>query len=316
MRVLLTGCAGFIGSRTVNLLCALNHDVVGIDNLNNYYDPKLKYERLDILRQNPHFHFIRGDITKDGNSNIFMDYHFDAIINLAARAGVRASLDDPYAYIDTNITGTVKLLEMCRMFDIPKYVMASSSSVYGTSEPPFSETTNSDHSMSPYAATKKAAEALCYSYHHVYGIDITIPRYFTVFGEAGRPDMSIYRFIEGIRKGIPIDIYGDGTQQRDFSYVGDIAEGTIRCLKPLGYEIINLGNDNPVELNYVIKLIEEALGKEATRTYLPKQEADVMKTHADISLARKLLDWEPRVPIEEGIKRTVKWHLSRAEQKH
>jgi len=244
---------------------------------------------------------------------IFKDHNPEAVINLAARAGVRASVENPWDYVDTNITGTLNLLDLCREFDIKKFVLASTSSLYGTNKMPFCEEDRTDGPLSPYAATKKAAEAMCYTYHFLYGIDITIPRYFTVYGPAGRPDMSIFRFIKNINEGKKIEVFGDGRQKRDFTYIDDIAAGTVKALKPLGYEIINLGNNNPVELMYVINQIEENLGKKAKIDFLPRHPADVLVTCADIGKAERLLGWRPEVRIEEGIRRAVEWHLNNSE---
>jgi len=244
---------------------------------------------------------------------IFKDHNPEAVINLAARAGVRASVENPWDYVDTNITGTLNLLDLCREFDIKKFVLASTSSLYGTNKMPFCEEDRTDGPLSPYAATKKAAEAMCYTYHFLYGIDITIPRYFTVYGPAGRPDMSIFRFIKNINEGKKIEVFGDGRQKRDFTYVDDIAAGTVEALKPPGYEIINLGNNNPVELMYVINLIEKNLGKKAKIDFLPRHPADVLATCADIGKAERLLGWKPEVRIEEGVRRAVEWHSNNSE---
>lgn len=284
-------------------------EVTGIDNLNTYYDLKIKEWRLNDLKKDPNFSFSKIDITrKETLQRFFKKNNFEAVINLAARAGVRASVENPWSYVETNVTGTLNLLELCREFDIKKFVLASTSSIYGTNKMPFSEEDRTDNPLSLYAATKKAAEAMCYTYHYLYGIDITIPRYFTVYGPAGRPDMSIFRFIKNIYEERPIEVFGDGRQKRDFTYVDDIAAGTVKALKPVGYEIINLGNNNPVELMYVINLIEENLGKKAEMRFLPRHPADVPATCADIEKAQRLLGWKPEVGIEEGVKRTVEWH--------
>jgi nucleoside-diphosphate-sugar epimerase len=254
--------------------------------------------------------FFKTDISNlDELKKSFKESDIDAVINLAARAGVRASVEDPWVYVDTNVTGTLNLLELCREFEVKKFILASTSSAYGTNEIPFSEEDRTDDPLSPYAATKKGAEVLCHTYHYLYDVDTTVLRYFTVYGPAGRPDMSIFRFIKQIHKGRPIEVFGDGKQKRDFTYVDDIAEGTIKALKPVKYEIINLGNNSPVELMYAIKLIEQNLGKKAKINFLPRHKADVLATSADIKKAKRILDWEPKMKIEEGIKRTVEWHL-------
>jgi nucleoside-diphosphate-sugar epimerase len=236
-----------------------------------------------------------------------------SVINLAARAGVRASVEDPWIYLDTNVKGTLNLLECCKEFGARKFVLASTSSIYGLNEMPFKETDGTDSPLSPYSATKKGAEVLCYSYHYLYGLDITVTRYFTVYGPAGRPDMSIFIFIKNIDNGVPITVFGDGKQKRDFSYIDDIADGTALCLQPAGYEIFNFGSDNSVELMYVINLIEDALGKKAVMNFLPRHPADVFATWAYIEKSRMKLKWSPKTTIEEGIKKTVAWYLENRE---
>ncbi|MEW6570061.1 MAG: GDP-mannose 4,6-dehydratase [Nitrospirota bacterium] len=312
--VLVTGCAGFIGWKVSEKLLEDNSYIVGVDNLNNYYDPRLKDWRLNQLKTNERFSFHQCDISNFNEvKKLFLAYRFDAVINLAARAGVRASVEDPWVYLDTNTRGTLNLLENCKDYGVKKFVLASTSSIYGLNEMPFRETDKTDLPLAPYSATKKGAEVLCFSYHYLYGLDISIPRYFTVYGPAGRPDMSIFIFIKNIDNGSPITVFGDGTQQRDFSYIDDIAEGTLKCLGPAGYEIFNLGSDNPVELSYVIKLIEDALGKKAAMNFLPRHPADVFATWADINKSREKLDWLPKTTIEEGIRKTVHWYLENRE---
>jgi len=328
--IIVTGCAGFIGWRVAERLLENDYSVIGIDNMNDYYDPMLKKWRLEHLSVESHppispltkggieggsevtsdFSFHQFDIC-DYNAvkTIFANYRIDAVINLAARAGVRASVENPWVYLDTNIKGTLNLLECCKNSGIKKFVLASTSSIYGLNEMPFKETDNTDHPLSPYSATKKGAEALCFSYHYLHGIDVSIPRYFTVYGPAGRPDMSIFRFIKNIDNGKPIPVFGNGKQKRDFSYIDDIAEGTIKCLQPFGYEIFNLGNDNPVELMYVINLIEQNLGKKATIEWLPMHPADVPATWADIQKSKEKLHWKPTISIEKGIENTVAWYI-------
>ncbi len=308
--ILVTGCAGFIGWRVSERLIEENMKVVGVDNLNDYYDPRLKEWRLTKLKNNKTFFFYQCDIS-DFNSvkKIFNQHKIEAVINLAARAGVRASVEDPWIYLDTNTKGTLNLLECCKAFGVKKFVLASTSSIYGLNQMPFKETDMTDSPLAPYSATKKGAEVLCYSYHYLYGIDISIPRYFTVYGPAGRPDMSIFIFIKNIDNGNPITIFGDGRQKRDFSYIDDIADGTLKCLQPFGYEIFNLGSDDPVELLYVIKLIEEALDKKAVMNFSPRHPADVLATWADIEKSKAKLKWYPKTTIQEGIKKTVRWYL-------
>ncbi|MFN3689821.1 MAG: SDR family NAD(P)-dependent oxidoreductase [Fimbriimonadales bacterium] len=311
MRILLTGCAGFIGAKTAELLLDAGHQVIGIDNLNDAYDPKLKHWRLHQLEGNPNFRFVQVDISEWNPTKQAFEEHlpYDAVINLAARAGVRQSVENPWVYIATNTTGALNLLELCRQHGINKYVLASTSSLYGNNERPFREDLPTDRPLSPYAASKKGAETLCYTYHHLYGLDITVLRYFTVYGPAGRPDMSIFRFIRWIAEGEPIQVFGDGLQERDFTYVDDIARGTVAALKPLGYEIINLGGDRPVSLKWIIETIEKLVGKKAIWHTAPMHPADVKATWADITKARTVLGWEPQISIEEGLRRSVAWYL-------
>ena len=314
--VLVTGCAGFIGWKVSEQLLDEKLNVVGVDNLNDYYDPRLKEWRLSQLKvKNDGIFILHQCDIGDFNEvkKVFSKYKIDAVINLAARAGVRTSLEDPWVYLDTNVKGTLNLLECCRDFGVKKFVLASTSSIYGLNEMPFRETDRTDSPLAPYSATKKGAEVLCYSYHYLYGIDISVPRYFTVYGPAGRPDMSIFMFIKNIDNGIPITVFGDGKQQRDFSYIDDIADGTLKCLQPAGYEIFNLGNDNSVELMYVINLIENALSKKAIMKFSSRHPADVFATWANIEKSEEKLNWYPKTTIEEGIKKTIEWYLGNRE---
>jgi len=230
-------------------------------------------------------------------------------VNLAARAGVRQSVENPWVYFETNVTGTLNLLELCREFGVRKFVLASTSSLYGANNPrPFRDDANTDSPLSPYAASKKAAEALCYTYHYLYSLDVTVPRYFTVYGPAGRPDMSLFRFVQWISEGRPVIVYGDGQQSRDFTYVDDIAWGTLVALKPMGYEVINLGSDRPVVLLEAILLVEELVGKKAKIEYKPRHPADVLATWADIRKAEQLLDWRPQTAFRDGVATLVGWY--------
>jgi len=309
MKILLTGVAGFIGWRTAQRLLEKGHTVVGIDNLNDYYDPRVKRWRLQTLLGKENFRFHEVDIENYRAVRLIFEVYgdFDAVMNLAARAGVRYSIKNPHVYFTTNVIGTLNLLELCKDFGVKKFLLASTSSLYAGQPMPFKENLPVNTPISPYAASKKSAEVTCYTYHYLYGIDVSVVRYFTVYGPAGRPDMSIFRFVYKIMKGEPVEIYGDGTQSRDFTYVDDIAEGTIKALKPLGYEIINLGGNNPHSLKEVLELIEKYLGKKAEVVYKDFHKADLKATWADISKAQKLLGWSPKVPLEEGIKRTVEW---------
>jgi len=311
MHILVTGCAGFIGHKAAELLLKRGDDVTGVDNLNDYYDPRLKEWRLSTIRDYERFSFFRYSIeNRRAMEKLFQNTRpFDAVVNLAARAGIRASLDNPWLYIDTNITGTLNLLECCKKYSVRTFVLASSSSVYGLNEIPFLESDSTDTSLSPYAASKKSAEILCHAYHHLYDIEIAVLRFFTVYGPAGRPDMAIFTFIKNIDEGKPIQIYGDGKQSRDFTYIDDIADGTIQSLGLRGYTILNLGDNKPVDLMTVISLIEKALGKKADIRYCDRHAADVTATWADIHRAGDLLGWKPRIDISEGISRTVQWYL-------
>lgn len=311
-RVLLTGAAGFIASKVAERLLADGVRVVGIDNLNDAYDVRLKDWRLARLRDRDGFEFHHLDLTDGARlRSVFEknDGAFDAVVNLAARAGVRQSVENPWIYLETNTTGTLNLLELCRHFGVKKFVLASTSSLYGAKNPqPFREDADTNGPLSPYAASKKSAEAFCYTYHYLYGLDVTIPRYFTVYGPAGRPDMSLFRFVQWIAEGRPVLVFGDGKQSRDFTYVDDIARGTCAALKPVGYEVVNFGSDEPVVLAQAIEWIEELLGKKANIVYRERHVADVLATWADIGKAERLLGWRPEVDFRAGLSRLVDWY--------
>jgi len=308
-KILVTGSAGFIGWATCRLLLNKGATVIGIDNLNDYYDPKIKEFRLADLKTFQNFIFYKIDIEFfEILKNIFQLHKIESVINLAARAGVRASVENPWGYLDTNVKGTINLLECVKNYGVKTFVHASTSSVYGdTDQMPFKVSDNTDKPLAPYPASKKSAELFCYSYHYLYGVNTIIPRYFTVYGPFGRPDMSIFRFIKKIDDGEPITVYGDGKQKRDFTFVEDIAEATVSSLNLEGYKIFNLGNDNPVELIYVINLIEKLLGKKAQIQWQPRHPADIYATWADIQEAKNFIGWSPKVSIEEGIEKTVHW---------
>ncbi|WP_457625300.1 SDR family NAD(P)-dependent oxidoreductase [Persephonella sp.] len=309
--ILVTGSAGFIGWKTAKFLLESGFNVVGIDNMNHYYDVKLKEWRKKDLEKYENFRFFQVDIQNLGALKVLFDnFDFDAVLNLAARAGVRYSMENPHVYLQTNAQGTLNLLEMMKEKGIKKMVLASTSSLYAGQQMPFKETLPVNTPISPYAASKKAAEVMAYTYHYLYNMDITVVRYFTVYGPAGRPDMSIFRFIKWIDEGTPIRLFGDGSQARDFTYVDDIARGTVLAMKPLGYEIINLGGGkNPISLKTIIHKIEDLLGKKAKIEYKPFHKADMKETWADIEKAGKLLGWKPEINIDEGLKRTVDWYL-------
>jgi len=313
MNYLVTGVAGFIGSRTAELLLEEGHSVVGVDNLNDYYDVGLKRHRLDRVRSGngQRFSFLELDIeNKTAVLNLFRDNAFDAVVNLAARAGVRYSMENPDVYLTTNTMGTLNLLDGMKETGVKKLVLASTSSLYAGQKMPFTEDLPVNSPISPYAASKKAAEALAYSYHHLYGIDVSVCRYFTVYGPAGRPDMAPFRFIKWIAEGTPLTIFGDATQARDFTFVDDIARGTVAAIRPLGYEVINLGGgENPVSLKTLISMIEEGLGRQAVLEYHPNHKADVKETWADIEKAARLLSWRPEVSLVAGVEQSISWYL-------
>ncbi|GAB6187685.1 NAD-dependent epimerase/dehydratase family protein [Thermopirellula anaerolimosa] len=326
-RYLVTGCAGFIAARVCELLLDAGHAVVGWDELNDAYDPSLKEWRLARLRDRSGFSFCRIDVSQaeavrewfargapDAPIPSADRPPYDAVINLAARAGVRASVARPDIYYQANCIGTLVLLEQCRTAAVRKFILASTSSLYGAHNPvPYREDADTDRPLSPYAASKKAAETLAYTYHYLHGLDVTVFRYFTVYGPAGRPDMSIFRFVRQISEGEPITVFGDGSQRRDFTYVDDIARGTVAGLKEVGYEVINLGGDRSVPLSFVIEEISRQCGREACIEYRPAHPADVPATWADVAKARSLLDWNPEIPIEEGIRRCIAWYREHRE---
>lgn len=333
---LVTGAAGFIASHVCGMLLDAGHTVVGMDNLNDYYDVRLKDWRLARLLgcepatggdprrsalvppggtragRGGRFVFRQLDDESLGElERLFAEFRFDAVFNLAARAGVRYSIENPHVYLTTNAHGTLNVLEAMRRHGVRKQVLASTSSLYAGCPMPFTEDQPVNTPLSPYAATKKAAELMSYSYHRLYGIDTTVLRYFTVFGPAGRPDMAPFRFIEWIIEGRPIQLFGDGTQARDFTFVDDIARGTVLAVAPVGYEIVNLGGGNhPLSLRHVIALLEKLIGRSARVEGQPTHAADLQETWADIAKAGRLFGWRPQVDPEEGFRRTVAWHLA------
>ena len=311
---LVTGAAGFIGATLAERLLDDGHAVVALDNLNDAYDRRLKEWRLARLQAQPGFRLLPIDIADPrALESALGSQTFDAVFNLAARAGVRLSLKKPAVYFDSNVTGALNLLEAARARRIPKFVQASTSSLYGAHNPrPFSEAADISRPLSPYAASKGAAELLCHTYHYLYGLDITVLRYFTVYGPAGRPDMSLFRFIQWIAEGRPVRLYGDGRQERDFTFSADIVDGTVAAARPLGFEIVNLGSDQPHSLLDIIGRIEGLLGQKAQLEFRDPAPGDVQATWADIGRARALLDWSPRTTLDDGLARCVEWY--RAEQ--
>lgn len=308
-KYLVTGCAGFIANRVAQFLLDAGQHVVGVDNVNDYYDVSLKEHRLSKL-ESDRFEFHRKDLEdRDFVKSLFDTHVFDGVINLAARAGVRYSMVNPVVYMTTNAMASLYLLEEMKDRGIKKYVLASTSSLYAGQKMPFVESLPVNTPLSSYAASKKSAELMAYSHSYLYDIDVSVVRYFTVYGPAGRPDMCIFRFIKWIDEGTPIELFGDGTQSRDFTFVDDIARGTIAALKPVGYEIINLGGGNqPVSLNTVIEKLETLLGKKAIIDNKPFHKADIKSTWADISKAGNLLDWRPTVSLDDGLAACVDWY--------
>lgn len=312
MKVIITGTAGFIGWRTAELLLQNGYTVVGIDNLNNYYDVKLKEYRLSKLIPHKRFTFIKGDIEDlDLLKEIFERFKPRVVINLAARAGVRASIQNPFVYYTTNVMGNLNLLELSVKFNVNKFILASTSSLYAGQKMPFKENLPVNEPISPYAASKKSAEVTSYTYHYLYGLKVNILRFFTVYGPLGRPDMAPLRFLFWIYNEEPVIVFGSGKESRDFTYIDDIARGIVRTIEiPNEFEIINLGTgSNPVSIIEVINIYEKLLHKKARIVFKEKNKADMESTWADITKAQNILHWTPQVDIEQGLEKTVKWFL-------
>lgn len=337
MKILVTGAAGFIGSRLMFMLASRNYEVVGIDNINDYYDVRLKYGRLkecgfEFIEDDlswgvavfnnrfPNCRFIRMSIDdKFSMEVLFRKEQFDKVVNLAAQAGVRYSITNPYAYLQSNLTGFLVLLECCRTYHVKHLIFASSSSVYGLNKKvPYSETDQVDTPVSLYAASKKANELMAHSYSKLYGISMTGLRYFTVYGPWGRPDMAPMLFAKAIFAGQPINVFNQGDLMRDFTYIDDIVEGTLRVVEHtpnlnmdgVSYRIYNIGCSSPIKLMDFIQTIEQAIGKTAQKNFLPMQPGDVYQTYADTSRLEKELNYKPCVSLHEGIARFIKWYLS------
>ena len=329
MKILLTGAAGFIGMTTALRLLARGDEVLGLDNLNDYYDVTLKENRLKRLSPHAGFRFVKMDVAdRQGMAQLFVDEKFDRVIHLAAQAGVRYSLQNPHAYIDSNIVGFMNVLEACRHTQVQHLVYASSSSVYGgNTNMPFSEHDSVDHPVSLYAATKKANELMAHTYSHLYGLPTTGLRFFTVYGPWGRPDMALFLFTKAILDGRPIDVFNYGQMQRDFTFVDDIVEGVVRVLDRVAcpnpvydpaladpatsnapYRVFNIGNNKPVPLLDFIACIEEALGRKAEKNLLPLQDGDVPATYANTDALNDWVGFVPGTPIEQGIARFVAWY--------
>lgn len=316
--ILVTGSAGFIGFHLCKRILEKYSDITitGVDNMNNYYNPLLKEKRNEILMNYNNYNFLRIDFSDwDVLFNALKDVEIDLIVHLGAQAGVRYSLKDPWSYERSNILGTLNVFELARKFDISKVIYASSSSVYGGNEKiPFSEEDSVERPVSLYAATKRANELMAYTYHHLYGIKMVGLRFFTVYGEFGRPDMAYWKFTKNILLGKEIEIYNYGNMERDFTYISDIIEGIISAIeKSFEYEIFNMGNSKPVKLMYFIELIEKYLNTKAKKKFLPMQKGDVLRTYADLTKSEKLLGYKPKVSIEEGLKRFCNWFLENKE---
>jgi len=314
MNILVTGGAGFIGSHVCEQLLRLGHSVSLIDEMNDFYPPRFKYENLAALERTGPIRFHPGSICDEtGVLAFFREVRPEAVIHLAARAGVRPSLELPLLYERVNVHGTMVLLEACRMAGVRKFIFASSSSVYGlANQPPFREDDAALRPISPYAATKIAGEKICYTYSHLYGLQVVCLRFFTVYGPRQRPDLAIRKFIECIDRGEPIPLYGDGGSGRDYTYIDDIVHGVMAALRlDCSYEVFNLGNSHPVTLAEVVRAIEECLGKKAVIRRLPPQPGDVLLTCADIAKARAVLGYSPATPFLQGIEKSVAWHASR-----
>ena len=312
MNILVTGGAGFIGSNLCEKLAGAGEKIICIDNFNDYYNPKIKEENLRNLKGSANFILYRMDILeRERLEKVFAKYHFDLVIHLAARAGVRPSISNASLYEAVNVQGTINILECCRKYGIEKLIFASSSSVYGGNKKiPFSEDDIVDRPISPYAATKKAGELICYTYSHLFNISVYCYRFFTVYGPRQRPEMAIYKFTRLITEEKPIEIFGDGTSLRDYTYVEDIVDVIASNLENVkGYEIINLGNSNPVKVTELIKFIEKAANKKAQIKYVRVQAGDVPVTYADILKAKKMLKYNPKTRIEEGINKFTAWYM-------
>jgi nucleoside-diphosphate-sugar epimerase len=308
---LVTGAAGFIGARTSEILLEQGHAVTGIDNMNDAYDPRMKEYRLQKLQTRQGFSFQRADISHKDVIGLFDGQKFEGVINLAARAGVRSSVENPWIFVESNATGTLNMLEVCRKTGSGTFILASTSSIYGSNPPyPTPETAPSSEPLQPYAASKKGAEAMTHAYHHLYDLNTTVLRFFTVYGPAGRPDLALFRFVQWIIEGRPVHIFGDGDQSRGFTYIDDIARGIIAALKPLGHTIINLGGHEVITINNLVKLIEDLTGKQAQVVHGPPNPADMFTNWADVSKARELLGWSPEYDMRRGTQKLIDWYLT------
>ena len=309
MKALITGAAGFIGSHLCERMLADGWEVTGLDNFNDFYDPQIKRDNISGYLNNENFKLIEDDIRNPEVVDSVVSDNVDTIVHFAAGAGVRPSIEEPVYYSDNNMTGTMVMLEAAKKFNIKKFIFASSSSVYGNNKKvPFSEDDNVDYPISPYAATKKAGELFCHTYHHLYGINVTCLRFFTVYGPRQRPDLAIHKFAKLIEQGKPIPVYGDGSMMRDFTYIDDIIDGTTAAIeKCAGYNVYNLGESRPITVSDLVKEIENAIGKKAIIDRLPMQLGDVDCTYADVSKAMKDLGYDPKTKISDGLAKFVEW---------
>ena len=314
MKILVTGAAGFIGSHTTEELLKRGHKVVGLDNINDYYSPDRKRANLDEVRAaelSENFTFCEGDLRdRTQLSELFQEHQFEAVVNLGAMAGVRASIEKPQVYFDVNLTGTLNLLLECVEHKVGNFVLASTSSAYGNTEVvPFVETDNCDRPLAPYAASKRAAEMLAYTYHHLFQLNTTVLRFFTVYGPRSRPDMMAHKVLDNIYFETPCKIYNNGEMWRDWTFVSDIVAGVANAAeRPLGYEVINIGRGEMVKLSDFVQYVEEYTGKSTNLVAAPKIAADVDRTSADVSKARRLLGYEPKVSVKEGVRRLTDWY--------
>lgn len=311
MKILVTGAAGFIGSHLSDALLAMGHDVVGVDNFDPYYDRSIKEANVSPARQHDRFVFHELDLRDKPKTFELIGQNFDLVAHIAARGGVRPSLDDPFAYQSLNVDATMNVLEAMRTHGVNKLLLASTSAVYGNNEKvPFAEDDRVDFPISPYAATKKACELMAHTYHHLYGMNIFCLRFFTVYGPRQRPDMAIHKFTRMIHEGATIKRYGDGTTERDYTYIDDIIQGLTRAVdRVAGYEIINLGENRTVRLNTLLDLLQTVIGKKAVIEEAPMQPGDVLRTSAEITKAQDLLDYAPQFPLEKGLERFHDWYL-------
>jgi UDP-glucuronate 4-epimerase len=309
MKALVTGAAGFIGSHLSERLLDNGFVVVGVDNFDDFYDPQIKRRNIEGCLKNKNFRLIEADIRDNAAMDKTVGSGIEIIVHLAAKAGVRPSIEKPLLYADVNINGTMVLVEAAKKHKVNKFIFGSSSSVYGNNKKiPFSEDDNVDFPISPYAATKKSGELICHTYHHLYGISITCLRFFTVYGPRQRPDLAIHKFAQLIEQGSPIPVYGDGSMMRDFTYIDDIIDGTVAAMnKCTGFSVYNLGESRPISVNDLIAEIEKALGKKAVKKYLPPQPGDVERTYADITKAAKDLGYNPKTDLRTGLARFVQW---------